>query len=159
MKNADPATRLTSMLSALHTKAIIAHALLVLWRLFQILVVFPSTLVGLVLLMYSVFGDENPVQASVRSLYQYAEDTIRPAPIGHVMVRECVDKAQNISPPQRVCSEYHESAVTFDAASEQAATVMFRTYLLLVVFSFFAGVFFLRVSLTTHKNQPFKQEA
>ena len=62
--------------------------MVVLWRVFQIVVVVPSSIVGGLLLIYALNG-HSPVIELVTGVHDWAEMSVRPAPAGMVLIVGC----------------------------------------------------------------------
>jgi preprotein translocase subunit SecG len=68
-------------------------AMFILWRAFQVMVVIPSSVIGCLLLIYTLNG-HSPMMELVTDIRDWAEMSIRPAPAGMVLTEECVPKFQ-----------------------------------------------------------------
>lgn len=106
------------------------------WRAFLALVVMPSSVVGTVLLALSLNG-QAPVKTALEGFIQYAESSVRPAPLGTVLVTECVNSPteESIKPPV-ICDSTAPKAVPVNQVVAEAQRTVSTIYLVLVAISF-----------------------
>lgn len=66
------------------------------WRLSQIAIVIPASIVGSVVMSAWLAG-HSPVSGAVRTIHYWAEADVRPAPAGMVFIAKCPGPASQIS--------------------------------------------------------------
>lgn len=110
------------------------------WRLFQVAVATPATLAATVALA-AILADGRPPQAILADLYQSVDAAIRPAPPGHMLVRECVTPpAERVAPssvptPSLVCERIEATTISADEAIARSMAAFWTVYGVLVVVS------------------------
>lgn len=85
-------------------------AMFALYRLFQAAVLVPAGAIG-VIYFGLVAGGEEPGREVLTAIYRFAEESVRPAAPGHLIVTRCKDDAnpQNMKP---VCEHLEEAQIT-----------------------------------------------
>ena len=117
-----------------------------LWRAFQAMVVIPAIVAGGLWLVAALAG-QAPTHDLLTSLYQVAETDVRPAAPGHVFQEKCL-QPQRATPDVRpalpiTCSSSVRWQVPVEEAIEHATATLTAFYIVLVVVSFGALVFFI----------------
>lgn len=119
-------------------------ARIILWRSLQALLIFPSVMVGSLVLSLALSG-ESPVRATLEALYEYADESIRPAPSGFVLQRRCNEPRQfpDRKPLTSICESQETHLEPVTEVISHIAEMLFRIYLILVVTSaaFIAATF------------------
>lgn len=110
------------------------------WRIFQVAVAVPATLTATVALV-AILADGRPPQTLLADLHQSVDAAIRPAPPGHVLVRECVTPpAERVAPasvptPTLVCERVEATTISADEAIARSMAAFWTVYGVLVVVS------------------------
>jgi hypothetical protein len=115
----------------------------VIWRLFQIAVIVPSSGVGIALFLYALNG-HSPVMEAVTTLYDWADTSVRPAPAGAVFVEECARPAESQDEtaaaktikPVFSCNALVARAVPIDELAQSVRRTACNAYGVLLMFSF-----------------------
>lgn len=108
------------------------------WRAVQVTVIVPAALVG-VFVAIIILAGQQPVQSTLEGIYQYAEDNIKPARPGHVLVSTCKPQSaaeQTITPPV-LCTSYQTAEVSFNSLASSTTRTLKLIYLMLVALSVF----------------------
>src|ERR1035437_1508637 len=109
----------------------------ILWRVFQALVILPAGLAGTVVLAFALAG-ESPSHDAVREIFHRAEIAVRAAPVGTDVVIACVTPKAGFSesPPKTFCNDTAPKAGPIEAAIDDVVGNIKRAYWALVTVSF-----------------------
>jgi hypothetical protein len=93
-------------------------------------------MVGSLVLTLALSG-ESPVQTTLEALYEYADESIRPAPPGFVVQRRCSEPRQlpNGKPLSSVCESQESHLEPVAEVISAIVEMLFRIYLILVIAS------------------------
>jgi len=101
-------------------------------RAYKALVVLPATLIGTVVLALALLGDQ-PLESSVKAIYEWADVSVRNAPPGTVMVFRCAGDLDSKVPRLPVlCEPIAKQAVPASAAISGTVSMFLQTYGVLV---------------------------
>jgi hypothetical protein len=106
------------------------------WRSLQALLILPSVIVGTYVLTLALSG-ESPAQSALEALYEYADESIRPAPPGFVVQQRCIepDQVSGNKPLSFICASQESYLVPADEFISDSVEVLFRMYLILATAS------------------------
>lgn len=108
------------------------------WRLVQLLVVYPSALIGLLIGVFVLAG-HSPIHETASEIFRYAEANVRPAKPGHVLVSECetvpASLGSTIQKPNPICLNPSMREVTLEEATKSLAETLHTLYGILVFLS------------------------
>lgn len=114
---------------------IYSKVLLLLKTVMLTIVVIPASIVGIVLLFLVIVGDA-PIRMGVAGLFIYAEEAVRPASPGTVLVVNCVSKTTiNDKPAPVICDASGQKEISVSQAIEGILYVLHRFYMALLVIS------------------------
>ena len=117
-------------------------AMITLWRVFQIMVVVPSSIVGSLLLISALNG-QSPVMDLVTGIHDWAVTSVSPAPADTVLVDECVQQRQPegtsgekeaIKPV--LCELSETKAIPVDEYAQSISLSMRTCYRILIMLAF-----------------------
>lgn len=112
-------------------------AMVAAWRAAQVFVVIPASLAGALVIGLAILG-KSPIESTISAIYEWAETSVRPAPVGAVLVAKCDNENSGASGDRRPIScnpgtaKVVPAAEAAKAASEQLVTL----YWIAVVLSF-----------------------
>jgi hypothetical protein len=106
------------------------------WRSLQALLILPSVIVGTFVLTLALSG-ESPIQSTLEALYEYADESIRPAPPGFIVQQRCIEPRQvpGNKPLSFICASQDSYLVPADEVISDSVEVLFRMYLILATVS------------------------
>lgn len=115
--------------------------MVILWRVFQIMVVVPSSVVGGLLLIYALNG-HSPVMELVTSIHDWAEMSVRPAPAGMILIAGCSQTHEDsatdngvIRPPV-LCKSSEAKAIPVDEYARSVSLTVRIIYSVLLGLAF-----------------------
>ena len=100
----------------------------IIWRMMQILIIGPSTIIAMILFLSVVIG-ENTVHEIITGFYDFAETSVRPASPGHAIHSECADvlpPSKDIQAPA-ICNSFKNTETLI---SEDVANITDKIYLI-----------------------------
>lgn len=111
-------------------------AYFIVWRAIQSLVVIPCSMIG-ALLVLSVLAGESPVKDTIYAVDDWAEKSVRPAPVGSILVTKCLSKneTKEITPPPLNCDSPTNSFISVADAASNANRILMKMYFTLWLFS------------------------
>lgn len=110
-------------------REVVQLGLLATWRLLQITVVIPASIIGVVLLG-AVLDGISPIQEAVIGIHHWAETTVRPAPVGTVLVLKCTEES-----PSPFCEKPTMVPIPIAEAAHGASNSVKNIYWVLVLIS------------------------
>ena len=117
-------------------KGMIRTARYFVWTILQAALIFPSVIVGTIVLALVLIG-ESPARDTLEAFYTYAEEAIKPAPSGFVLQKRCIDppEVEERMFPSPTCDSQETYLIEAAEAISQSVEVLTRMYLILLCLS------------------------